>query len=60
MLNLYISATKHDRDMQFSGMESVFSFGWRTHNYENQHEMTKLYINPTVNTHMMQSAYPHA
>ena len=44
-LNLYISATKHDRDMRFSGMESVIGgeYIWMENSQnENQHQMTKI------------------
>ena len=43
-LNLHISATMHDRNMQFSGMESVFDgecIQMENSQNENQHEMTK-------------------
>ena len=44
-LNLHISATKHDRDMRFPGMESVFDGKYiqmeNSHN-KNQHQMTKI------------------
>ena len=44
-LNLHISATKHDRDMRFSGMESVFNGEYiqmENSQNENQHQMTTI------------------
>ena len=45
ILNLHISATKQDRDMQFSGMESVIGgeYIWMENSQnENQHQITKI------------------
>ena len=44
-LNPHVSATKHDRDMQISGMESVLDSTYipmENSQYQNQHQKHKL------------------
>ena len=46
LISLQLSMIETQGFQIWSQCLSWFSFEWRTHNYENQHEMTKLSMNP--------------